>query len=423
MLISGRVTWRRRLLLLALLLGCVGPAVAGDAKALKLRFPKVVIPAGAAVELCAFVRIPLATAFDTDSYEIRHRGVGRGLSLAHFLVYAYQGDDLSGFDSDQVVSSRACLDLGPADRDARQLVASGAAARSRGQLPSGTAFRFTPAGGDRAIGFVLDADFLNGSGKTRTASSQVVLHRARPGSVKRVLQPILERTAEQALLVPPGEVRSTEVATAAWNAAHIGQPILRDAWGPGLATLGAPAPSGDACVLRLSGHFHKRSRFFGVDFVDGEGTVVPSSGIANPFEPGRKHLFGTADYTDPGELRPTPPRLVRTGESLHFGCWVDNGVGAPPRLGCEESDGVVPGTVRIDGGAPAKPCPATGTSPAACPATDPAYPGRSFTGRCVEADVVAGTSPDDEVCQLAGFYYDAASAGGCDLSAEPALPR
>jgi hypothetical protein len=34
----------------------------------------------------------------------------------------------------------------------------------------------------------------------------------------------------------------------------------------------------------------------------------------------------------------------------------------------------------------------------------------------VPANVVAGTTPDDEVCGLAGFYYDAAPGGSCDVA-------
>ena len=401
-----------RFALSALLLAMtVGPA---SARSLTVRFPRVVVPPGAAIELCAFVQVPRKKAFDLAQYDIRHRGVGGSFSLAHFLVYVYQGTQLDGFAAG-VVASRACLELGPDDRDTRQLLFAGAAARSRGTLPPGTAVRLQSAVGATAIGFVLDANFTNATDKPRTASSVVRLRAARRRTVKRLLQPILERTAEEALLVAPGTIGSTEQSTAAWNAAHVGEGsgFLRDAW---------VAPSGGACVLRVTGHFHKRGRFFGVDFVDAQGTVTPGSGRPNPFEPGRQHLFGTADYTDPGELAFTPPRLLRVGELLHYGCWIDNGVTQPARLGCEETTGVAPGTARIAGGGAAKRCVQPGDLAPECTPTDTAYPGRTFTGRCVAANLVTGVTPNDEVCQMAGFYYDVATAGTCDLSSEPVLP-
>ena len=408
---------------IALVVMAVCPAQARPTRSLAVRFPRVVVPSGASVELCAFVRIPRTKAFDVSQYDIRHHGVGGSFSLSHFLFYAYQGAQVDGFapSGAPVVASRGCLDLGPDDRDNRQLLFAGAAARSRGALPPGTAIRLVPASDAQAVGVLLDANILNGTNKARTFSSLVRLRAARPGTLKRLLHPILERTAEEALFVPPGEIRSTEQSTATWNAAHVTPLFLRDAWGPGFSTIGTPAPTGDVCVVRLTGHFHKRGRFFGADFVDGQGTVTPGSGPTNPFETGRRHLFGTADYTDPGESRLSPPRLLRAGESFHYGCWIDNGVAQPARRGCEETPGVAPGTARIAGGGPAKPCAQVSDLATDCAATDAGYPERTFTGRCVAANVVAGTTPDDEACALAGFYYAATTAGTCDVGGEPSL--
>jgi len=67
----------------------------------------------------------------------------------------------------------------------------------------------------------------------------------------------------------------------------------------------------------------------------------------------------------------------------------------------------VAGEIPGDIGAPAKPC----SSDADCPATDAAYPGRTFTGVCRPANLVAGPTPDDEVCGLNGIYTDAPA--GC----------
>ena len=67
----------------------------------------------------------------------------------------------------------------------------------------------------------------------------------------------------------------------------------------------------------------------------------------------------------------------------------------------------------------AKPCTTPGPDQAECPATDPAHPGRSFTGNCVEARLVFGFTSHDEMCILPGTFYDgnpdAAPGHECDL--------
>jgi len=402
-----------RIVAVSLLVLATTAAPAPAARTLKLRFPRTTIPAGGNVENCLFLRVPLRKPFDVGGIDIRHRGVGGAFAVRHFLVYLYTGDHLADFaaQAGTVVSSRGCLDLGPADREARQLIASGAAIRSRGGPPAGTALRLVPAaskagGRADAVGILLDSELVNGGTTSRRASSVIVLHAAKRSQVKRLLQPILATTAEDALLIPPGTVRSTEASTADWNAAHPGATPLRDAW----------SPPGDACVVRVTGHFHRRTRFFGADLLDATGTIVPApGGLANPFESGRTHLFGAPDFSDPGEHVFTPPQLVHAGEAIHWACWVDNGVVTVQRLGCEESAGVTPGSARADGGTPADPCHTTGPDLAECPV------GASRTGQCVPANVVAGTSVDDEVCQLAGFWYEAAPGGSCDLGALPPL--
>lgn len=404
-----------RALSFALVLLSALPALAASGRVLTVRLPRVVIPPHASIEVCVFVRVPRSTAFDMASFTVQHRGLTSDFSLAHFLVYAYQGHQFDGFAGEEprVVASRGCLDVGPDDRDNRQLIASGPSSRSRGFAPAGTAIRLEPDPTAQAIGFVLDANFANGSDKPRKASSVVKLRAPNPKQLKRVLRPILDQTAEEALLVPPGTVRSTEQSTADWNAAHPSDPPLRDAWSAG----------GDVCITNLTGHFHKRGRFFGADFLDASGTLVPGDGLLNPFESGRHHWFGAPDYTDPGERVFSPPHLLRVGEALHYGCWIDNGVQRALRLGCEEISGVAPGGARRSGGGPAKRCIHIGPAPSECPTSDAAFPGRSFTGQCVPANLVAGTTPEDEVCQVAGFYYEAGAAGTCDLTAEAPLSR
>jgi len=151
---------------------------------------------------------------------------------------------------------------------------------------------------------------------------------------------------------------------------------------------------------------HKRGRFLGVDLIGADGTPEnPAGGAPNPFEPGRSHLFGALDWTDEGALVRLHPLVLDMGQALHYACWDDNGAMRVPRLGCEEVSGVPPGQV----GAPAKPC----AQDSECAPTDSAYPGRTFTGVCPPANLVAGPTPEDEVCRLDGIYVPADPVAGC----------
>jgi hypothetical protein len=168
---------------------------------------------------------------------------------------------------------------------------------------------------------------------------------------------------------------------------------------------------------------HKRARFFGVDLLDVNGTAQnPQPGTINPFEPGRSpHVYGAIDFSDPGLRTFGPPLLVRAGEALHYACWHDNGGTRAVRFGCEETPGTPPGRpVGLSGGGAAKPCATPTATSAACAPTDPAFPGRTFTGACVAAHVVAGPTPDDETCALTGVVFDAAG-GQCDVTSLPPL--
>ena len=426
----------RRLFPVALLLIAVlrsGVAAAPAKQTLHLRFPKVSIPASGSVEACVLIRVPTTTPFDLATWEIRNGGPKVGLGVFHFLVYVYSGEQLGELASEagRVVQSRGCLDLGPPDRDHRQLFASGAGKRVRGSLPPGVALRLapvpaTPGGPPDGLGILLDGEWTNSTSRARRASAVVLLRRAHPGAVGRIAQPIFERSAELGLEVPPGVVRSTEDSTAALNAAHPGSPAVRDAWGAGITTLGGSAPTGDACVVLLTGHMHKHGRFLGVDLLGADGLPAnPPGGVPNPFERGRTHLFGAFDYTDPGVLAFSPPSLLPADHALHYACWDDNGVTNSVQLGCEESAGVAPGTaLGMSGGGAAKPCTSAGPASPECPVADPAYPTRTFTGACVPAKVVAGDTPNDEVCALAGAYYDPVpgAAPGSECNAATLAP-
>ncbi len=366
---------------------------------LKLRFPRLSIPARTNPEACVLVRVATTAPFDLASIEIRLRGVRGSFAVQHFLVHLYTGERLGEFAAERgrAVPSRGCLDLGPSDRDRRQLVASGTLTRSRSAFPPGVALRLspvpdTPGGPPAGLGFTLDGEWTNGTPHTRSASALVVLRRARPKKVTRIALPFADRSAEAGLLVAPGEVASTEALAAGREAA----------WGPGRPG----GPDTGACVLMVTGQMHKRGRFLGVDLIGADGTVEnPAGGAPNPFEVGRSHLFGALDWTDEGALVRLHPLVLDMGQALHYACWDDNGAMRAPRLGCEEVSGVPPGQV----GAPAKAC----TDDTQCPPTDSAYPGRTFTGVCRPANLVAGPTPEDEVCRLDGIYVPADPVAGC----------
>jgi hypothetical protein len=171
-------------------------------------------------------------------------------------------------------------------------------------------------------------------------------------------------------------------------------------------------------VYEVSGAFHRRGRFLGVDRLDASGAAAnPDPTVTNPLEVGRRHLFGMTDYTDGGSRVFPAGLLLRAGEALAWTCWLENGVLFPMRLGCEETPGVVPGS---RAGGPATPCPATAPISPECGAGDGGV--RPRTGACVPAAVVAGVAPGDETCALQVAYWEVSAGAGCDLGGPPANP-
>src|SRR5262249_17368897 len=156
-------------------------------RVVRLRFPPFPVAAGTNPEACVAVRVPLAGAsFDVARFQIRQRGTRHDLSVQHFLVYAYTGEQLADFPAAHapVVESRGCVDLGPPDRDRRQLVASSTARRSETTILPGGALRLptvplASGGATAGLGFVLDGEWLNTGSRTHTVSATVVLRRAR----------------------------------------------------------------------------------------------------------------------------------------------------------------------------------------------------------------------------------------------------
>lgn len=380
-----------RLLAVVLLAALALPSGAGAKNTIKLKFPPVKVAAGTNVEQCYFVRVPLKDPFDVATWTIRNRAGGT-VAVQHFLVYQYTGTRLDEFAAQQkqVIASRACLDLGPPDRDDRQLIASGPAPSANGAYPAGLSIPLGP--GD--VGILMDANWVGGQ-KGGKASARVVLKRAKKGTVRRRLAPIADRAADAGILVPPFATATTRDRVDA-------------RWQPGV----------DTCVSEVTGQMHRRGLFFAVDRLTPAGeTDNPAGGLANPYDGDHVPLFGSPDYTDPGTRRFPTGLLLPAGGALAWACWHDNGDVLPVRLGCEEVAGEAPGTIA---GGPAKECAVFGAASPDCPASDPAFAGRSFTGACVAANVVAGTSPDDEVCGLAGWAYEAVN-GACDVASLPPL--
>lgn len=373
--------WTLAALLLAVL--AVAPPVdAKTPRTVKLRFPPTVVEPGRKLETCIFVRVPVAERFDLASWEITQRGFrGTGVAITHFLVYLYTGERAGEFPQrqKQAIESRACLDLGPPDRDARQLIASANTSDTRGAVPAGLSLPLTPTpsapgGAPDGIGILIDANWVNGASAPRTVSARVVLTAAKPGTVRRRLTSILARDAEAGIDVSPFGIGSTDaVVDARWR------------------------PPGDVCLYDITGKTHRRGRFFAVEARDAaDQPRPPLDGLRHAFT-GAPTLFGAPDYTDPGTRRFPQGLPLGAAESLRYGCWHENGDLQPARLGCEETPGVTPGAL----GAPAAAC------GSGC--------------LCVPATLVAGPTPDDEVCALAGFYYDAAPGGSCDVSSLPAV--
>lgn len=381
---------RRPCLLLALLLLLAPGADARERKTIVVKTPRVSLAPGSDVEVCYFLRIPTTTPFMLGSWQLTHAGAKGGTLAQHGLAYVYTGERLAEFPSGELLQSRGCLDFGPDDRDRRVLFVSGSSRKTVRVLPTGVALELpavsdAPGGAPAGIGVLVDVNWVNGQARAKTVSSKLVLRRVKKGRANRIAHPVLVRSADAGILVPPFSQHST---------AELVDSRFR--------------PAGDVCVLGLTTQMHRRGRCAGVDLLDATDQVkTPPVDLPNPCEPGRRQLFVGGDWTDPGALAFTTPFAVGAGESLRYACWLDNGglAGTAVRLGCEESPGVTPGSV----GTPAVPCTVVVAASAECPGN----------AACVYANAVAGPRPDDEVCGLTGLVYDAAPGGSCDVSSVP----
>jgi hypothetical protein len=375
-----------RLPALLLLASFAFPTAGLAAKAtLKVRLPKMVLPAQSNTEVCYYARFDASTPFSMGSFHISHPGAKGSTLPQHGLVYLYTGEHLADLGAGTLVASRGCLDLGPSDRDRRVLIGAGTTNLVR-KFPAGVAVDLppvpeSPGGPPAGIGILVDVNWANADTKPHTVSTKLMLKRAAPKKITRHATPFTDHIAETGLLVPPFTTNSTrDLVDARW------------------------APAGDSCVLGLSTQVHRRGHCTGVDLLDAQGAVVPPpAAFRNPCEPDqREQLFVGLDFTDPGSLAFTSPLAVAAGQSLDYACWTDNGLTRSLRLGCETQPGVPPGSID----APSTPCTIAVPASAECPGN----------AACVPANAVAGPAIDDEVCGITGLVYDAAPGGSCDVS-------
>jgi len=377
-------------------------------RTIRLKVPRFVVPPHTDREVCTFVRVPMKKALDLGGSVIVNVGGHGSFTTHHFLMWVYEGKDINRFPpKGQLVDSKACLDFGPTDTNRRTLIGGAQQPRLKTRLPAGLAQQIKPtvSGGQSVAGIILNSHWINGEDTPQKAAVKITLMAAPRHSVRQFLLPLFDVVANGFLKVPPMEQES-----------------VGSDWSPGGFNFGGSFgggafPSGPACVVALTSHMHKRGALFTIEFFNGNTTVECG-------DKGMMCLTAT-DYADPPQVQFTPPLLVKVGQGLHYTCTHDNGVNDRPiKMGCEEEAGVIPGvdaaTALFSGrgttGA-AKRCEAD----ADCPATDPAYPKRTFTGKCVPANLVFGFTSDDDMCIMPGAWYPANAAGSCDVSGLPLL--
>ena len=379
-------------LALALVATLATPALAR--RSYTVRVPKFEVPAARNREICVFVPLKkLKKPMDIGEVRIINQGGTPLFATHHLIVYAYHGttDSVAGLDG-KVIDDKACLNFGSGKPSDLQIVATSQGPDTRWLTPTGTALEIQPmtgSSGKKMIGLVLNSHWINGDSVPHMARAKVTLVTKKAKEVKRQLKPIFEVVANGFIMVPPGEIKSVQ-----WT------------WGPGRENLGgflggSSYPTGDACVTMLTSHMHKRGILFTTTLIDkaGNQTLLESNTV----------------YTDPPARSYSPPMLVTSGEMLQYQCTHDNKTNT--KLGCEEQPGVTPGESVIDrlthGGSftnfngAAKNCTQQGPDAAECQPTDPKYPGRTFTGNCVPANLVFGFTSEDDMCILPGYYYDA----------------
>jgi hypothetical protein len=355
-----------------------------------VRVPAFEVPAGHNREICVYVPLPAKKAVDIGEVRMLNRGGTPSFATHHLIVYAYHGSEESVAGIKGVVfDDTACLNFASGKPSDLQIVATSQGPETRWLTPPGTALELKPDSDKKVIGLVLNSHWINGDSVPHKARAKIIFVTRKAKEVKRELKPIFEVVANGFIDVPPGQTREVH-----WT------------WGPNRLNIGgflggSNYPLGPACVSMLTSHMHKRGKLFTTYLVDTAGN--------------KKQLYANTQYSDPPARAFTPPMLVTPGELLEYHCMHDNATS--PKLGCEEQPGQAPGQsvstlileygdfTHLDGAA--KNCTRQGPNPDECPATDPKYPDRTFTGNCVPANLVFGFTSEDDMCILPGYYYDA----------------
>ena len=393
----------RRLVPVLALAAATALAVAPPAHALrtiKLRVPSFAVPPRQDREVCTFVRVPMRKPFILGGATIKNIGTSTSFNTHHFLMWAYEGTDLSKFPpKGKLVDSKACLDFGPADTNQRTLIGGSQQPFLQIQLPDGLAQQVKPteSGGQPVVGIILNSHWINGSDKTKRAAVRITLTAAKKHTVRQFLLPLFDVVANGFIKVAPDQEKPVS-----W------------AWRPGASDLGGGLgggayPKGPACVTSLTSHMHKRGVLFTIEFLNGSSVVeCADKGMT---------CLANEVYNDPPQITFNPPLLVNVGQGLRYTCMHANGVDARPiKMGCEEQAGVVPGidaaTALFSG---------LGTTGAAKRCETDADCTGFGTGKCVPANLVFGYTSDDDMCIMPGSWYPANTQGNCDLSGLPLL--
>ena len=384
-------------LLLVLLAATLAVAPSAHAKrVIHLKVPKFVVPPRSDREVCTFVPLPMKKTFDLSGSTVANIGIKPTFTTHHFLMWVYQGTDLSAFPKEgTIVDSKACLDFGPTDTNQRALIVGSQAPVLRTKLPDGIAQQLKPTvstDGKSVVGIILNSHWINSSDKPQKAAVKITLVAAKPHTVKQWLLPIFDVVANVFINVPPGKVKTES-----------------GSWGPGSLDLsaglgGGDVPKGPACVVGVTSHMHKRGTHFTIDETEADGKTVI------------QRVLNTTTYTDPPQVSFTPPMLLDVGQRLVYTCTHDNGVTTPLKMGCEEKPGVVPGVSALIAYVVLH----TSSGAARRCATDADCAGFG-TGKCVPANLVFGFTSDDDMCIMPGGFYPANAQGSCDLTNLPTI--
>ena len=306
-----------------------------------------------------------------------------------------------------IADSKACLDFGPSDRSARALLANSQVERKLDALPRGVAQQIVPTGD--SVGIIMNTHWINSSDKPKNALVKIKIKPAKRGSVRRYLKPIFEVVANGFIDVAPGEVEDRQLVLGPRPAEPRRQHPRRrhGARGAGVRVLDhlahtqarvSPSTSTSCARTARGRRFSRRS--------------------TTPIRP-RSTTPASAECRSRSSCR-SGDRLEYTLHARQRGDYA-----GPPRLrgGAGEGPWEERAVGRIRGwtAAPTAPRSAArrrGRARASAPRRDPAYPGRTFTGNCVPANLVFGFTSEDDMCILPGAYFEPnldAPGNECDV--------